>query len=193
MKKVSIILLLIQISLSINAQSKIFDNIKPDHIKLQYAGNIGVISTGIGYSFFNNKIQSDLFYGYIPEFIGGANIHTISNKNTFKLIQFPFINKISLTHSIGFSIIYSKTNNTFFLLPKQYPENYYQQNALNFSPFFSYSLSPINYNNDKILNKISLYFEISTIDKFLWYYFKTAAINFTELWNLAIGITIHIK
>lgn len=122
MKKVSIILLLIQISLSINAQSKIFDNIKPDHIKLQYAGNIGVISTGIGYSFFNNKIQSDLFYGYIPEFIGGANIHTISNKNTFKLIQFPFINKISLTHSIGFSIIYSKTNNTFFLLPKQYPK-----------------------------------------------------------------------
>lgn len=113
MKKISILILLIQISLSINAQSKIIDKIIPDHIKLQYAGNIGILSTGIGYSFFDNKIQSDLFYGYIPEFIGGANIHTISNKNTLRLIQFPFINNISIANSIGFSINYSSTNNTF--------------------------------------------------------------------------------
>lgn len=190
MKKISILILILQISLCINAQSKIIDKIKPDHIKLQYAGNIGILSTGIGYSFFNNKLQSDLLYGHIPEFIGGANIHTISNKNTFKLIKFPFINKISVTNSIGFSINYSSTNNTFLKLPNHYPENYYQQNALSFNPLFSISFSYNNHYYNNVLNRIQLYFEFSTIDKYIWYYIKTSAINFFDIWSLGMGLII---
>ena len=44
------------------------DSLLPDYLKIQYAGNIGFISLGTGYSFFSDKINMDVFYGYNDAF-----------------------------------------------------------------------------------------------------------------------------
>lgn len=177
----------------VNAQEKFIHKIQPDHIKIQFAGNIGVFSTGIGYSFFSNKIQSDLLYGLVPASIGGEDIHTIANKNTFKIFQHSIVKNLSLIHSIGFSLNYSITNNTFLSLPEYYPDGYYAINAIRFAPLFSCNFIYIN-ENFKLFNNINIYFEISTLDNYLWYYIKeTEAIGFSDIWNLAIGINYLLK
>ena len=60
------------------AQKKGFKISPPDHIKIQYAGGMGFISIGAGYSTKNQKLEGDLYYGYLPESIGGVSIHSIS-------------------------------------------------------------------------------------------------------------------
>jgi len=173
------------------SQEKIIYKIQPDHMKIQFAGNIGVLSAGIGYSYCSDRMQSDLLYGFVPASIGGKDIHTIANKNTFKLFQKPITNNILFTHYIGFSLNYYVTDNTFLFLPKHYPEGYYATNAIRFAPLFSYNLICIN-ENINLFNNVNIYFEISTLDNYLWYYIKTTAINFIEIWNLAIGTTIQL-
>jgi len=130
-------------------------------------------------------------YGFAPASIVGNDIHTISNKNTIRLFRQPLNSKVSLTFSTGFSLNYSITKNTFIFLPKYYPDKYYSTNAIRFAPFIS---SNFIYKNDKniVFKNINTYFELSTLDNYLWYYVKTGAFNFTDIWNLAIGINIPL-
>ena len=116
MNRLIAILLIIFSFNQTNAQEKFLHAIQPNHAKIQFAGNIGVLSAGVGYNFFSGKMQSDLFYGFVPEAIGGVDIHTIAYKNNFKIFQYPIATKLSLTHSIGFSLNYYITNNTFLFL-----------------------------------------------------------------------------
>lgn len=176
----------------VKAQSSIMNKIAPDHIKVQFAGNIGVLSVGSGYSFFSDKIQSDIFYGYAPAKIVGYDIHTFSIKNSFRLVEFPLNYHWGMSFSTGFAINYAITNNTFLFLPKQYPDKYYGANAIHFAPFVS---SNFIYKNDKnkIINNLNVYVELGTLDQYIWYYIKERAFGFRDIWNLAIGVRVPLK
>jgi hypothetical protein len=67
---------LLVITGKIFAQKKGFKIKPPDHIKVQYAGGIGFISIGAGYSTKNQKLEGDLSYGYLPKSVGGIRIHS---------------------------------------------------------------------------------------------------------------------
>jgi hypothetical protein len=58
----------------------------PDHAKLQLAGNIGFLSPGVGYAL-GRRIEGDVFFGWVPESIGGADIFSV----TGKLVWSPWI------------------------------------------------------------------------------------------------------
>ncbi|MFQ3297768.1 MAG: hypothetical protein ACI921_001761, partial [Polaribacter sp.] len=61
---------------------------EPDYAKMQFAGNLGVLSVGVGYQLFNKVVYTELLYGYVPVSISKANeIHLISIKNTFPLYR----------------------------------------------------------------------------------------------------------
>jgi len=175
----------------LNAQEKFIDKIRPDHVKVQFAGNIGLFSAGIGYSLWSGKTQTDMLYGYVPAFIGGNDVHTIANKNSFRLFHRPISKAWTYSNFIGFSLNYSITNDTYIFLPKQYPDGYYSANALHFAPFFSYNFVYANHDS-RLFKKAHFYLELSTLDNYLWYCIKTNAIPFTEIWNLAIGTTIPL-
>ncbi|HPQ52885.1 MAG TPA: hypothetical protein PK253_06510 [Spirochaetota bacterium] len=59
----------------------------PDLISVQTAGYIGYAAGGIGYLCFHRFWESTLFYGYVPEEIGGREIHTLSWKNSIYPIR----------------------------------------------------------------------------------------------------------
>ena len=59
----------------------------PDYVKIQFAGNIGLISVGIGYDFFDSIWLSELLYGFVPASVSEAKqIHLITFKNTFPIL-----------------------------------------------------------------------------------------------------------
>jgi hypothetical protein len=43
-------------------------------------GGTGFVAVGVGYSNKNQKLEGDLYYGYLPENIGGVRIHSLSAK-----------------------------------------------------------------------------------------------------------------
>jgi hypothetical protein len=48
---------------------------KPDHFVVQYAGNIGLFSAGPGYSYFNDRVNTEIMYGIVPGFEAKTSIH----------------------------------------------------------------------------------------------------------------------
>jgi len=162
---------------------------RPDYATIQFAGNIGFISLGIGYQFFNNRINSEILYGFVPASISKTeNINTITFKNTF-----PITNKkhktITTTLITGFAVSYETGNNSFVKLPDKYPDDYYRTNAFH-STFFIGAKAHKDFTDTIIIKGIDFYSEIGTVDTYLWYA-MSQKINPTKIFSLSVGVNLY--
>lgn len=49
--------------------SERWNNLRPSHMKLQYAGSMGLVSFGTGWDYGkNNQWETDLMFGFIPKY-----------------------------------------------------------------------------------------------------------------------------
>ena len=55
----------------------------PDHVKLQFAGNIGFMSGGPGYVSKNKTLETDILFGFLPKKYGGDALITLTAKITY--------------------------------------------------------------------------------------------------------------
>ena len=162
----------------------------PDYVKTQFAGNIGLLSVGFGYQFMNNHLYSELLYGYVPISISKAEqIHTITIKNTFSVIT-KKINTIALSPITGFTSSFETGNNSFLILPDKYPKGYYGTNALHFTFFIGSSIHK-DFINLKIIKGADLYFELGTVDTYLWYAITSKEVKVNKIFSSAIGINLY--
>lgn len=98
----------------------------PDLISLQTAGYIGYIAGGIGFLSFNRSWESTLFYGYVPEDIGGREIHTLSWKNSVYPINFSIgdLCEISPLY-LGMTFLFAMDKNVHWQYSTDCPDWYY--------------------------------------------------------------------
>jgi len=98
----------------------------PDYMKLQFAGGIGFISTGVGYTFFKEKLDVSLFYSYIPSSMTVDDLHSISLQFTAKFLKIP-INKdiVAYPLNIGMFAHHTFENEFWIKQPDKYSKGYY--------------------------------------------------------------------
>ncbi|MDZ7743895.1 MAG: hypothetical protein U5Q03_19720 [Bacteroidota bacterium] len=95
-------------------------------MKLQFAGGIGFLSMGPGYTFFKDKIDVSFFYGYVPRELSRDDLHSVSLQFTAKLLKFELNDKISLLPlNVGWFIHHTFGSEFWIKLPSNYPEDYY--------------------------------------------------------------------
>jgi hypothetical protein len=157
------------------------------YIKAQYAGNLGLVSAGIGREF-SNIFSLDLSYGYLPKFINGARVHTFSAKTSFLIKKFS-LSPIQPTFHLGASINYAITQNTFLRYPAYYPEGYYLPNALHLCPFIRVGADIPR--KDKKFDKLSVYSEIGTIEYEIYNAIRDKGVKFYDIWNICVGMSFH--
>jgi hypothetical protein len=98
----------------------------PDYVKLQFAGGIGFLSAGVGYTFFKNKMDITFFYGYVPEFAAADDLHSVSLQFTSKLLRFKINNNTELMPlNVGWFLHHTFGSEYWIKLPAHYPEKYY--------------------------------------------------------------------
>ena len=138
LKHVNIKILLIFISIlfftineSYSQKLKFLDSLNykkliPDYVKLQFAGGIGFLSIGVGYTFWDDKIDITGFYGYVPKFVSAEDLQNISIQLTVKPIKFNLSKNIKiLPLNFGFFSHYTYGQEFWIKLPDNYPKGYY--------------------------------------------------------------------
>ena len=162
----------------------------PDYAKIQFAGNIGFLSIGPGYKIFDNVLQSDILYGFVPHFLGGTTIHSLVLKNTIMPYGFK-INNIVITPMAGFTVNFDLgSHNSEHVFSKKYPDGYYKTNAIHFT---GYAGCKIFYGlDDKAFIKgLDFYGEVGSVDVSLKYYMGTDEIRFIDILSLALGMNFY--
>lgn len=98
----------------------------PDQLKLQLAGNIGFLSPGVGYAWFDRRLEADLFFGWVPRAIGGEDIVSFTAKATWlpwEIAVRPGWHVRPITAAL--QVTYTLGDEYYLLLPDRYPDDYY--------------------------------------------------------------------
>jgi len=163
----------------------------PDHLVSQFAGNIGLLSAGIGYSYLNDKVQTEFLYGFVPAFESRTTIHILTAKTGYTSRSRNINDKYSWTPvRAGAGISYSVGRQFFTQLPKHYPSGYYWfSTSFRLTPFVGSAIS-LNLNEGRTaFKKVQLYGDIGTTDiHLLSYAWNVKALKPWDIINFAFGV-----
>lgn len=165
----------------------------PHYVPLQFAGNIGFFSTGLGYTSNHDNYHLNLLYGYVPASVGKKNIHAITAKNIFPLTRFALQGSQTLIPYLGIGLSVEIGGNSFFRMPSNFPESYYD---------FPKNVHVIAYGGARLqhlfsekaaLRGLEFYGEAGTIDLYVWYKAISNQIKFNQVFSVALGVNFLLK
>jgi hypothetical protein len=165
----------------------------PDYIKIQYGGGIGFVSTGVGYTFLNDKLDVTMFYSYIPYMISEDNLHSISLQLTSKLLNYKIFKTAEiLPLNMGFFMHHTFGNNYWIKQPEHYPDNYYWwAPGRNAGIFLGGELKTRLLSDITPASGTAFYFRVGSRLLYLASMAGNSEINLPEVIELGFGIAIY--
>jgi hypothetical protein len=164
----------------------------PDQAKLQFAGDIGFLSPGVGYAWAERRLEGDLFFGWVPRAVGGEDIVSFTGKLTWlpwelplgrRWLVRPFSAAVQLTYTLG--------HEYFLVLPERYGPNYYDfETALRAGLALG---GTVGRRGGGALKEIGVYWELVALDAMLviWYR-NTGTFGPRDVFTLALGIRLAL-
>lgn len=163
----------------------------PHYLPVQFAGNIGFLSTGVGYTSNNENYQLSLLYGYAPRAMAGVEIHTIAAKNIFPLSRHAMKNSQTLIPYVGLGLTVEIGGNSFFRQPDHYPEGYYDfPKNLHVIAYGGVKLQRLLPDDFRMFRGVEFFAEAGTVDIYLWYKAMSNQIKFHQVFSLALGVNL---
>ena len=197
-KRLLNIIVAITISSSLYGNCMKFDSIAnkkfiPDYVKLQFAGGIGFLSTGVGYTFFKDKLDVSLFYGYIPEYFTVDDLHSISLQFTGKLLKYKLTPNIEVL-PLNFGIFAHHTFGSEFWvrLTDKYPKGYYWwYPAINAGLFIGAEIKTKLFANKTPASGTAFYIRLGTRGLYLASKANNTTIPVKDIIELGFGLAVY--
>ncbi|MGB0403641.1 MAG: hypothetical protein ACPGEG_06040 [Salibacteraceae bacterium] len=203
LKNICLLILIITGSTTIYSQD-LSDSITskwylPKYIKVQYAGNVGFISLGPSWSFYDEKLDVNFLVGYVPKFSNDKAIFSTTLKINLtpqkltvnlgeNICLNPFGIGLTLNHTHGKK--FNKYGNT-----NQYEQGYYWWGVPLSSAFNLQSELQLKLKS-KHLKRVSFYFEFTYWDVYFYSQLSKENIGVISFWDastLGFGTKIYFK
>jgi len=165
----------------------------PDYVKMQFAGGIGFLSVGVGYTFFNQKLEVSYFYGYVPKFVSTDDLHSVSLQLTAKLLHYKVNKNIELVPlNVGWFIHHTFGSEYWITLPSHYPEKYYWWSpGRNAGIFIGGEIRTKLLANKTPASGTAFYTRIGTRGLYLASKLGNSSIPITDIIELGFGIAVY--
>jgi hypothetical protein len=164
----------------------------PDHSKVQLAGWMGFVSPGAGYSWFDRRLEADLFFGWVPPPLGGEHIVSLTSKVTWLPLRLgepagvtvrPLTLSIQMTYTIGSEYWIFEPSGRY-PTPNYYPLPTALRGGLGVGGDVGRRLWG--------LDRIALYYELVALDLMLGYWIGSPrALNATDVFSFALGLKLE--
>jgi hypothetical protein len=180
-----------QTTININHDS--FEKYLPETIKLQFAGGLGFLSAGMGYSVLNEKLDISVFYGYVPKCFSVKDLHSLNFQITAKLFRVKLSKDIELMPlNIGGYFQHTFGNEYWVKLPDEYPRGYYWWSpGLNTGFCLGAELRTKFLANKINTSSTAFYVNIGSKSYYLASKFGNSSIPLTDIINIGFGIIIY--
>lgn len=177
------------------AQPVFLKKLVPHHAKLQYGGGIGFLSVGIGYSTKNQKLETDLMYGYVPAGNMGVEIHSATIRLQWIPLKTVQRGNLFLKPLVtGFLVNHSFGQQYFAFKPENYPYSYYKfPTSLNSALFLGSQLGT-QFSGAKNFKALALYYELLTFDReLLSFVGNSRSLDLDDILTLGVGLKVYLK
>ncbi|GEO06309.1 hypothetical protein AAE02nite_39730 [Adhaeribacter aerolatus] len=161
----------------------------PDHAVMQFAGNIGLLSAGPGYSYARDKMQTDILYGFTPGFEINTSIHILTAKTAYHPFKVELKNGYLLEPlRLGLGISYSVGHQFYTTWPEHYPDGYYWwTTSFRLTPFLGASISRQVGSGNAAIKRVQLYSELGSHDLAVVSFLNNKKLPVGRILNLALG------
>jgi hypothetical protein len=165
----------------------------PHYLPVQYAGNIGFLSAGIGYGARKDNYQLSLVYGYASPSVAGVHIHTVTAKNIFHIYRFYLSEKRTLLPYAALGVSMELGGRSFFRQPSIMPDGYYDApKSIHFIGSAGLKLRYMT-THFKPFRGFEFFAEASTIDAYVWYKFISDEVKMSQILSLSVGVHLLRK
>lgn len=177
----------------VHLQYKRWEKLKPTHVKMQYAGGMGVISSGIGWDYGKRcQWETDVLLGYLPSRYAESFRLTLTVKQNYipwsisfkkHWVAEPFYCGLYLTTIAG-EEFWSKE-------PGRYPNKYYNFSTKIRPYIFIGQRFGFNPTHDLVRN-VSVFYEISTNELYLITKATNKSITLKDILRLSFGVKVQL-
>ncbi|RNI26924.1 hypothetical protein [Rufibacter latericius] len=168
--------------------------LSPYYAKLQFAGEIGLVSGGIGRQSFNRKLETDLSLGYLPKKFGGDHILTVALKSSllpFKPIRIKAVDWYAFTTGMQVSYTFGGDYFASERYLSRYPNSYYRFSTALHLYFFAGG--QVNFTRVRPLHRFSGYYEVGTLGEYLVSYVQNPRyLDPGKIFHLALGTKMRL-
>lgn len=173
------------------AASRFVQLLAPDLLRLQVGGGQGMISGGLGYRFWDNRVQAEGLYGYAPTSIVGTELHALSQKTTLAPAIFRPRKDWRLAPILGYSANVAVGENYFLVLPDRY-QDYYWPSALRFW-IFAGMRSETLVRDRGFLRSVSGIVEVGAHDVYLQAWYGNARVEAGDILSLSLALQLRFR
>jgi len=165
----------------------------PNYVKLQYAGGIGFLSAGVGYTFIDHRLDVSLFYGYVPTWFTVDDLHSVSLQFTAKLIRIKVSENIELLPlNIGWYLHHTFGSEYWVKLPDNYPKEYYWWSpGRNAGVFLGGEIKTKFLGNKTPASGIAFYVRVGTRGLYLASKIGNSSIPVSDIIELGFGVALY--
>lgn len=165
----------------------------PDYAKIQFAGGIGFMSAGVGYTFFKQRLDITSFYGYVPKAFTIDDLHSVSLQFTAKLLKYKLSENIELLPlNFGWFIHHTFGQEYWVKLPDNYPENYYWWSpGRNGGIFIGGEIKTKLLANKTLASGTAFYVRVGTRGLYAVSKFGNTSIPFSDIVELGFGVALY--
>jgi len=187
--------------LNLQRKEKMWASLIPTHFVIQNAGNMGILSAGIGWSYGKHRqFETDLLFGYIPKHDSSRAKLTTTLKGNYipwRVCLNPnddvnvkgHWNFEPLTASIYLNTVYG--SEFWESQPRRYPDKYYEFLSTKFRLNLAFGERLtffIPKAKQKRHNRMSLFYEIGTSDLYIRSLFQGQDVSIGDIIGLSIGL-----
>ena len=175
-----------------------WDALIPTQFVVQYAGNMGLLSGGVGWDYGKNRQwETDLMIGFLPKYNSNSVKVTLTLKENFTPWRIQLKeNKLDL-HPLSCGIYLNTILGSDFWgsQPDRYPDNYYSHlsTKIRINAFIGQRLEwEIPDNRRKYSKSIMFFYELSTYDLRLRALFVGEGLGLNDIFSLSLGIRLRV-
>ncbi|MFP2958863.1 hypothetical protein ACLEPN_13715 [Myxococcus sp. 1LA] len=162
----------------------------PDHAAMQFAGAIGFLSAGPGWSFRDDSVEAAFLVGWAPPALAGEDFLTFTLKGQWRPFRLDAAGWTVRPLTVGAMLSYTVGDDYFAGLPSRYDRGYYWfRTALRPALLLGASAGrPVEALN---LRLVEGYFELVATDYRLVQFVRNPSTVNVELFTLALGVKLR--
>ncbi len=176
---------------------KMWNFLIPTQIIGQYAGNMGMMSLGVGWNYGNRRqYETNLLFGYLPRF----NSERAKTTMTIKQNYIPWridlggdFNAEPLSCGIYFNTVFG--HEFWGREPKRYPDKYYQflSTKVRVNVFVGQRVTAVvPRNKRKFIKSVTAFYEVSTCDIYLRAMIQDGNVSLGDAFGLSLGLKVQM-
>ncbi len=180
----------------IHRYRKAWESLIPTHFKLQYAGNMGFLSAGIGWDYGKRgQWETDLLLGIIPQYSSDHFKLTLTLKQSYVPWSIYLRENFSfepLECGIYFNTVFS--DKFWTREPERYPRGYYGfSTRIRTHAFIGQRIKiDIPESKRKTLKSLTFFYEVSSCDLYIVSAFRNRKLRPDDFLVLSLGVKFQI-